>query len=278
MANFSFIDIVNQFITSDKVSLPVFNPSAMRVQRELALKEPDIKKIERIITADQSLSSQVLKHANSAFYSGLSEVSSIKVAIMRLGMHEIGNVVLLAATEKTFKVRDKHIAIIIKKLWQHSAGCAFGAVWLAKRHDFGVPQSQAFFAGLFHDVGKLFLLMVIEQVKRYKKDVKITDDLLMETMGKMHSLQGYKLLQQWNVPDNFCQIAKEHHNPNVDKADPLMLLVRMSNMMCHKLGIGLLEDKSLILPATREFHLLNLTEIDVAELEIILEDTSALTH
>lgn len=74
----------------------------------------------------------------------------------------------------------------------------------------------------------------------------------------------------------FCVIAREHHSAELDDKNILMLLVRMANLVCHKLGIGLVRDPSLILPATLEADLLNLSEIDLAELEIALEDTAVL--
>ncbi len=273
----SFIDIVNHFIESEQFTLPVFNESAMRVQQETAKKEPDIKVLERIITADQSLSGQVLKIANTAFYKGLSEVSTVHAAIMRLGIKEIGNVVLLAASKKHFNSADKRINVVMKKLWQHSVGCAYGAVWIAKRHEYGVDTSHVFFAGLLHDVGKLFILMVVEIIKKRSSKTKITDTLLKEAMQKLHTSHGYRLMMKWNMPKKFCLVARDHDEIEFDTKDYLLIIVRMANLVCHKMGIGFFQDASLVLPATLEASLLNLSEIDLAELEITLEDTRVLS-
>ncbi|MDD2468839.1 MAG: HDOD domain-containing protein, partial [Desulfobulbus sp.] len=190
----------------------------------------------------------------------------------------IEKVVLLATSKQHFTSKDKTINLVMKKLWQHAVGCAYGAVWLSRRHTYGIEQSQAFFAGLFHDVGKLLVLVIIEQIKRRNTNLKITDALLLEAMDRLHPREGGKLLVQWNMPEYFCIIAREHHSQEIDDKNILMLLVRMSNMVCHKLGIGLTTDPSLILPATLEADLLNLTEIDLAELEIALEDTAVLSN
>ena len=55
-------------------------------------------------------------------------------------------------------------------------------------------------------------------------------------------------------------------------------MVRLADKGCHKLGIGLKNDPSIILPATREADELRLSEIDLANFEIYLEDTSALNY
>ncbi|MGD9946877.1 MAG: HDOD domain-containing protein [Desulfobulbus sp.] len=273
----SLVDVINRFIESDSLVLPVFNSTAARIQQEIAKSEPSIQVIEKIITSDQALSTQVLKIANSAFYRGLKEVGTVRAAIMRLGVKEIEKVVLLATSKQHFTSKDKIINLVMKKLWQHAVGCAYGAVWLSRRHTYGIEQSQAFFAGLFHDVGKLLVLVIIEQIKRRNQTLKVTDALLLEAMDRLHPREGGKLLAQWNVPEYFCVIAREHHSLEIDDKNILMLLVRMSNLVCHKLGIGLACDPSLILPATLEADLLNLSEIDLAELEIALEDTTVLS-
>ncbi len=258
--------------------LPVFNTAAARIQQEMAKKEPNPQIIEKVVTSDQALSTQVLKIANSPFYRGLVEVGTVRAAVNRLGMKEIEKIVLLATSRQQFTSSDKTINVVMKKLWQHSVGCAFGTVWLAKRYRYGVDQSEAFFGGLFHDVGKLLILMVVEQVKRKHPTLKITDALLAEAMARLHAQEGYKLLLQWNMPESFCVIARDHHAMEINDKNYLLLLVRMANLVCRKLGIGMEKDPSLILPATLEANLLNLTEIDLAELEIVLEDTAILSN
>ena len=273
----SLIEVINRCIESDEISLPVFNSISSRIQEEMARTEPNLDTVEKIIASDQALSSQVLKIANSAFYRGMVEVGTVRLAITRLGMKEIEKIVLLATSQQHFKSTDKALSLVMKKLWQHSVGCAYGAVWLAKRHEFGVEQSQAFFGGLFHDVGKLLILVIIEHIKVKNSTLKITDALLLEAMAQLHAREGAKLLKQWNMPEYFCVIARDHHTQEVDDKNHLLLLIRMANHVCHKLGIGLEKDDSLVLPATLEANLLNLTEIDLAELEIVLEDTAVLS-
>lgn len=274
----SLVDVINRYIESDKITLPVFNSIAARIQEEMARAEPDLETIEKIIASDQSLSSQVLKIANSPFYRGLVEVGTVRLAITRLGMKEIEKIVLLATSQQHFRSTDKAINQIMKKLWQHSVGCAYGAVWLAKRREFGVEQGQAFFGGLFHDVGKLLILVVVEHIKRVNSAFKITEPLLMEAMAQLHAREGAKLLKQWNMPEYFSVIARDHDAAEIDDKNTLLLLVRMANLVCHKLEIGLIKDPALVLPATLEANLLGLSEIDLAELEIALEDTAVLSN
>ena len=272
----SFIDEIEQVIARGEVTLPVFNQTALRVQQELVKKDPDSRLLEQLITCDQSLSSQVLRMANSAFYQGLTKIMTVKAAIIRLGMKEIGRIVLLSASQNQFRSADPAINRVMKKLWQHSAGCALAANWLAKRCKFVDLSSQAFFAGLLHDIGKLFVLMVIERIKKKHKSLIMTDALFLEAIDALHTRQGYALMQQWHMPEQYCLVVRDHHDPEVDIKNYLLLIIRLADMACHKLGITMAPKPSINLAATTEAGVFDLTEIDLAELEVMLEDTGSL--
>jgi len=273
----SFIDLIKEHIESGEIVLPVFSTSALRIQQHLVKKEIDVGVIEQIISSDQSLSGQVLKIANSSFYRGLSDILTVRAAIVRLGIQEIGRIAMLASSQNQFRSKDNSLNIIMKKLWQHSVGCAIGANWLAKRCKLDDIAGHAFFAGLLHDVGKLFVLLVLDQLKKNDTGVEFTEQLLFEAMTTLHTEQGYSLMQQWNMPAAYCSITRDHHLDKFDTKDTALLLVRMSNIVCKKLGIGTEIDEDLVPSTTIEANLLNLTELDLAELEIKLEDTSALS-
>lgn len=42
----SFVDEIAKHIQSGEVNLPVFNPTALRIQQELVKKEPDMQLVE----------------------------------------------------------------------------------------------------------------------------------------------------------------------------------------------------------------------------------------
>ncbi len=276
MEKVSFVDVINSHIENGQVVLPVFSPTALRVQQELVKKEPDVRLLEEIISADQSLSSQVLQIANSAFYKGLAEVLTVRAAIVRLGIREVGRVSLFVAARNQFRSKEKALTLTLHKLWQHAFGTAMAAKWLAVRCQLEELESHAFFAGLLHDIGKLFVLMVVDQLPRQGEATPINTALLGEAMDTLHCEQGYNLMEKWNIPEKYCLIARDHHKPVFDAKNHLLILVRLANLTCHKLGIGLQHDSSLVVSSTEEAEYLNLSEIDLAELEIYLEDTAEL--
>jgi HD-like signal output (HDOD) protein len=270
----SLVDILQEMLRSEETTLPVFSRTAMRVQEEVAREDVDIRRLEEIIASDQSLTGQVLRVANSAFYRGLKKVSSIREAIIRLGINEIATLVLLLSQKEVFTSKDKTVSKFMDKLWYHAVGCAIGTQWLARRLEFHAMATEAFISGLLHDIGKLFILTVIETVKNDDgKRFAPTDELIFELTDGLHCEYGYALLSRWNLPETYCWVAKEHHSEEVDPNSTLLNMVRLVDQACNKMGIGLYEPSSQHLVTLPEAELLGLSEVALAELEIKLEDS-----
>ena len=274
LANTSLTEMIDNFVADKKVKLPAFNSTALRIQKETAKEDPNSRLIEKLIVSDQSLTGEVLRVSNSSYYKGLSQVATARDAIIRLGIKEVSSIVTMIALQHNFQSKDPGVHKIMGKLWRHSVGCAIGASWLAKHTGFQTIAHETFIAGLLHDVGKLFILKVIDDMKTCGKiENPPSDNVMAEVMQNQHSDQGHLLLKHSNLPEKYCQVARDHHAEEFDYTDNLLVLVRLANHICHKLGIGLCEDPSLSLMETPEANQLQLSEVDLARLEVRLEDS-----
>ncbi len=270
----SFLDIIKAYLKSEKAVLPVFDATGLKIQREASKDEPDTALIEKMITCDPSLTSQVLRIANSAFYKGLQKVSTVRNAIVRLGSREIANIAILVSQKRQFRSSDPFIGNLMQKLWRHSVGCAVSAQWIANRCGLRNKSQESFTAGLLHDMGKLLILTVTDAVRQNGKLQQMpSDTLLNEVMDNFHSVYGYALLKHWNLPDHYCRIARDHHQTVFDKENDLMMMVRLADKTTNSLGIGMRGAEPCVLAATAEADFFGLSEITMAELEIKLEDT-----
>ena len=273
----SFIEIVENRIMSNAARLPVFNTTAARIQHEIGREEPDLRLIEKLIVSDQALTAEVLRFSNSSFYKGLTQVSTVRNAIVRLGINEVSNIVMMVTHESHFRSKDPVLNGVIRKLWQHARSTAMAAHWLARHCGLHGIAHEAFFAGLLHDVGKLFILTVIDDIQ-HSDQVKLNPSaaLLMEVMDDLHTTHGYALMHHWNLPEKYAEVARHHHDGALDSENYLALTVRLANKTCNKMGIGLRQDSGVVLMATPEANELHLSEVDIAKMEILLEDTQAL--
>lgn len=270
----SFIEIVDTHLASSNARLPVFNATALRIQQEIAKDESDLQLIEKLIVSDQALTAKVLSVSNSSFYKGLQQVSTVRNAIVRVGINEVSNIVMLITHESNFRSKDPFVQGIMRKLWRHSVACAMGSNWLAKQCGLHSLAHEAFFAGLLHDVGMLFILTVIDDLKHSNEiEIQPSDALLVEAMNTLHTHHGHSLMSHWNLPEKYSQIARDHHQEEFDENNLLLALVRLADMACCKLGIGLDKDPSLVLIASPEAETLHISEVDLARMEIMLEDS-----
>lgn len=272
----TFVKVLKKYIEAEGVSLPIFDPVSLRIQQELVKKEPDLRTVEKLISGDQALSSNLLKIANSAMYQGLVATTSVRSALVRLGMAEVTRIVLADNSKKMFSSRDRRIHAIMKKLWQHSMGCAFATGMLSNCLDFGVFQQEAFSAGLLHDIGKLLILKVIAEKKRVNAALAVSDELLFGAMDLLHAEQGYLLLRQIQMPETIAAIARDHHLPDFESNNYIFPLVRMANQICHQMGIGLKHDPSIDLLATDEAIHIRLSQSELDKVQNFLTTTTGL--
>lgn len=266
-------DVVQQYLDQGKTDLPVYDRVASQLQEMLQGGEFDIGTVESLIQNDPAYSSALIRLSNSAFFGGLEKIVTVHSAIMRLGVRQVSNLVILSGQKKNFELRNPALRKVSEHLWRHQVGCAVGTQWLVAKLELDDLAPASFLAGLFHDIGKLFLLRVLDDVladKRYR--FTPTMALVMEFLDTRHAEQGYELMKTWALPDLFCDIALNHHHEGFDERDSLLASVRFVDLACNKLGLGLHGQVDIELSTTCEAQCLEIGDLVAAELEIKLED------
>jgi HD-like signal output (HDOD) protein len=273
------IELIKEQLQGDLQGLPVFRPVAVKLQQMLSSRDFNIEEIIKIICEDQSLTSQVLKVANSSFYSGLSSIGTIKDAIVRLGAQEVANLVMLASQSELYRSKNEYLNESMQKLWIHALACATGAKWLAKKTGYHNLVGESFMAGLLHDIGQLALLKALDSIFCSKESKAVfSDTLINEILASMHEEVGYRLMKSWSLPESYCSISANHHKNEFDGNDILLVIVRLSDRACKKTEKSVHPDASISLISSPEAQLLGIKEITLAELEITVEDVGELEH
>jgi len=270
-----FVDVIKEQLDSETLNLPMSHPIAIKLQGVLAAKDFTTEQVVALISKDQALTSQILRLANSDFFSGLAKVTTITDAVVRLGAREIANIAMLASEQNnchSFTVPE--LKSHSQLLWRHALGCAIGSRWLCEKAGYKQLAQEAFIAGLLHDIGSLLILKVLEGILLSESGCQgISRELTTEIMEAMHTDSGYQLMQKWNLPELYCVIVRDHHKEQSDTCNVLLSMVRLADDTCRKLGLaGIPPEPNLMLAATFEAQGMGIKEIMLAELEIMIED------
>lgn len=270
-----FVEVIKEQLDSESLNLPMFHPIAVKLQSVLATRDFTIERVVALIIKDQALTTQILRLANSPYFSGLANVTTITEAVVRLGAAEIASVAMLASQQDSYNTFTlPELKSHSQLLWRHAFGCAIGARWLAGKIGYQHLAQEAFIAGLLHDIGSLLILKVLEGMHLADPDGKgVSRELTVEIIAAMHTDSGHQLLLKWNLPEPYCTIVRDHHKEQADTSNVLLSMVRLVDNTCKKLGLGCAPDRDLMLAATFEAQGLGIKDILLAELEIMIEDS-----
>lgn len=85
------------------------------------------------------------------------------------------------------------------------------------------------------------------------------------------------LLSRMQLLKMYAIVARDHHQKKIDPNNPLVLLVRLANLICHKLRIGILPEPDIDILATEE-AMASLTSPALAQLEHFLRHNHTITE
>jgi HD-like signal output (HDOD) protein len=103
---------------------------------------------------------------------------------------------------------------------------------------------QAYMAGLLHDLG--FMVNSLVFSAEFTKAVELARDQQMPldqaefaSMGFTHCETGRALAEKWDLSADIIDVIAHHHAvENSQKAQPMVALVHLSDLLCRVRGLG----------------------------------------
>ncbi len=200
-----------------------------------------VKDVAAIMSEDAAMSAKVLRLSNSAFYGARSEITSIRQAILVLGLEAVKSLVLSSSVFDMFK-SQKLDTEFQEAFWRHSLAAALAGRTLIKQHGSlaRFDPEVAFSAGLLHDIGKLIICCFMpEDHKRIKQQLqmqRISDYQAEEAIiGYSHTLIGRMLAQNWKLPAAIQEAIEFHHFPVGLESDDgkYSCIIHVANYFAH---------------------------------------------
>ncbi|MFN7949030.1 MAG: HDOD domain-containing protein [Blastocatellia bacterium] len=196
-------------LLQDRFEVPVLPTIVKKVMEITQRDDYSLRALSNVISADQVLAAQIIKHANSASFSGSREADSLPAAIQRLGSQAVTNVVIAVSMQSQRQGRDIFLARK-KELWKHSLACALLARVIASTVRF--DRDVAFLCGLMMDFGKSVLLSLIQDVMTEEPQWQRSPTEMVEMiLDTYHPRVGGVVGEKWHLPATVLEAITCHH-------------------------------------------------------------------
>jgi len=215
---------------------PIFEALEQRVDDLLTLPGVALQLIERcsdpevrisdlvsLIGSDQVMAASILRMANSAFYGRPSSVSTLRDAVMVLGLEAVRALCLGIGVHAIFPPAQGEVKAQLEPLWQHCAAVALCAREIARRVR-SRDRERAFVAGLLHDIGQLVLLQYLPDlysgvVQAQRGSGRPLHEVERQALGTDHAEVGAWLLERWRLPQELRLPVELHHTEAIPAGD-----------------------------------------------------------
>ncbi len=199
----------------------------------------DITTLSNRIKQDPSLTANMLKLANSAYFGHMKKINSITDIVVRLGLDTVKMLAITSASIGLLKTPQDAYNLEPGALWRHSYATALLSSIIA-RHARCDLISTIYSAALLHDVGKIVLNRPL-QVECMNQGEICTDKPLLSFEQAMlhtdHARTGMALLDHWGLPAVITKPVGLHHSPAAAARHLDCAIVYLANQLAGSIGI-----------------------------------------
>ncbi|MCH8619320.1 HDOD domain-containing protein [Undibacterium sp. TS12] len=194
------------------------------VQTELAMEDPDPRRLTNIISNDVAMSASLLKLANSSFFGLRLKAKSVDHAVNLLGISQCGTLMTGIIAKQSIQVEK----ISLVKFWDFSTKRAQAMTQLARRMRV-CSADLAHTFGLFCDIG---IPLLLERFPDYTETLELANQELHDKFTEVeqqrhatsHTAIGSLMARTWGLPETVSLAILLHHDyavledPNTEDA------------------------------------------------------------
>jgi HD-like signal output (HDOD) protein len=211
-------EALTQLINRGGVEVPMLPEVANKALLLAQNPDSDASEMAELIQGDQSLAGHVMRIANSAAYTPLSNLVSLQQAIARLGMGVISEIALAAAIgAKMFNTPG--FEAYVAGVWRHALATSLWSKEIARQCRSNVEV--AFLAGLLHSIGRPAVLQTILDIAKAQQ-VTLSEAEIHHLENKYCHQVSQAVVNTWKMPalvieaidsytDHRSSLAVENH-------------------------------------------------------------------
>jgi HD-like signal output (HDOD) protein len=229
-------DIVRSALDSKRFRPPLLPDVAMRLSRLVEDPNADLAQAEAAVVSDPNVAARVVAVANSAAIRGRMEVTSLRLAIARLGLVGVRDVAFqVVAAGKVFRVPA--YSERMEALFE--AAQASGTLSKSVAVACGIPSQAAFLCGLLHDMGEAIVLGIVADACKSRRARLPDIEALSPIMDATHAQFGAVICSEWKLPDVTVDAAAHHHQPELSTQEgSLAAAVAVADLLLRHIGLG----------------------------------------
>ena len=219
--------------SGENCELPVLPEVAAQLLKLTGDVDCNIGDVVPLIKRDQSLTSHLLRIANSVRYNTGVTVSSVQQAVARLGLLAVREIVVLISCKcRVFDVPE--FEAHVRQSFRYSLATAAFAQEIARVRRMNVEE--AFLTGLLHDVGRPILFQALADRRRTHGLVASEADVL-RVAGESRISFAAKLIVQWELSQRVGEAVQFQSSP---LEAPVCALQAASLNLAMSLAYGIL--------------------------------------
>ncbi len=237
--------------------LPVLPDMAIKLIELTRRPDTEIMHVVRLMEQDPLIAAKVLAVAQSAFFSRGARVTSLRDAVMRLGMEELG-LLFFEITASVRIFRAPGFERYMGSLRRHSSMTAQLARLVCRQTS--VMDEYAFMCALLHDVG------IAAGAAAVGKGVPA--EIAWPAILEVHGEIGAMLTQAWRLPADVTLVTQRHHSLGSDGfAHPVACAIAIAEWLASEQGFALDGETADARPEA-ELALLGVTESMLTQLGV----------
>lgn len=219
------------------LTLPPMPGTLERVLANLRDPKCEFAKIAQIIGEDQANAAAVLRIVNSPMYRGMDEITSLRLAITRLGAKAVRTLMMHQAMRKSIFTGKSSLKALVELIWKRSlaSACIMRSLSTVTK----VDEEDSFLMGLLHGIGNVIVLRCAQDasnLRKYNVPYDVFEFLCYECQQEF----GELIADEWKLPDLIRSLVVDHHEYPAED-DPrrvFRLMLRITQMINGVIGYG----------------------------------------
>jgi HD-like signal output (HDOD) protein len=214
---------------------PLLPAVALEVHALTQQSDVDAARVVEVMRKDPMLAGRVLKIAQSAAFAPVGTITSLRDAVVRLGLRNLSEIAWeVSLNMRVF--RSQAYAESMEIVRRHSTACAHLARMVSGFTS--IASEYAFLCGLLHDIGMAAALIVLGEQKGTAAGLDPT--MLGIALQQCHQEASAVVAGLWKLPADVQLVLGHHHDVVIDGfVHPLAAVVALADELARDLGLGI---------------------------------------